>query len=169
MPNDSVPSSIQAARARDRRRVHFEIRRGLRLLHHREGLRPAWPLQHGSDPVEPCSQGLGSDRLAGVYCAAPPRSSHHERRTHGPRPLNPWRAQVYKLLCGKKTHIPPAQLQERAPERLRRFRPAAAAVPYCSALAVGVACTVLIALVRSPRRRSSTRRKQVDGAFCTGY
>ena len=86
----------------------------------------------------------------------PPRSSHHERRTHGPRPLNPWRAQVYKLLCGKKTHIPPAQLQERAPERLHRFRPPAAAVPYCSALAVGVACTVLIALVRSPHRRSST-------------
>jgi hypothetical protein len=32
-------------------------------------------------------------------------------------------------------------------------------VPYCSALFVGVAFTVLIALVRPPNRRSSTRWK----------
>eukprot|EP01052_Picozoa_sp_SAG31_P007672 SAG31_NODE_369_length_16731_cov_36.453283_9_plen_286_part_00 len=53
-----------------------------------------------------------------------------------------------RLKRGKKiVHILPEQLAIQHPNRLEKKRSALAAVPYCSALSVGIACTTLIALV----------------------
>ena len=54
---------------------------------------------------------------------------------------------AYRYMCCKQqAHVSPERLQTEAPHRLQRAG-LGAAVPYISALSVGIACTVLLALV----------------------
>ena len=60
-------------------------------------------------------------------------------------------------------------MQERAPTQPRRLSPVAAVFPFCFALVVGVACTVLIALVCGDTHRSKERALLYRCLYCRWY
>ena len=60
-------------------------------------------------------------------------------------------------------------MQEQAPAQPRRLSPLAAAFPFCIALVVGVACTVLIALVCGDKHRSKERALLYQCLYCRWY
>jgi hypothetical protein len=68
------------------------------------------------------------------------------------------KAYLHKHICCKQqVRVSPARLQSQAMHRLERITALGAAVPYLSALSVGITCVVLIALVLVTFNAATTR------------